>query len=351
MEKREYYYWFDWIRFLAALICVECHVRYALLDPVCWNDDSWYISVLYYITHVNTQVYSFFIMSGFLVGGKSIEKILNGTFDLKKYAIDRGVRIYLPFLPALFFSLIIKVWILDSPVALSDFIGNLLPLQYITSSPLIVTFWTLSYEVWFYIFMGAFAGFWCIRNRRIVFFFCILISLFALSLLKSSVFFYWLLGAFVYFVPVKKNRIVLISMILVIISLEILRLFPQYVLPGFVGKDIPYVVILYVFTIAFSFLLKQVMLFKPSSSFAKGIEYIGRKLSAFTYTLYLMHIPFIFLLEKIGFIQRMSTISWEFVVYWILSTLICLVCCYLTYLLFEKHTGKVKYYIQKKIKS
>lgn len=348
MEKKEYYYWFDWIRFLAALICVECHLRYVLLDPVCWNDDSWYVSLLYYITNVNTQVYSFFILSGFLVGGKSIEKILNGTFNLKNYLIDRGVRIYLPFLPSFFLALVVKVCVLDNPVTLREFIGNLLPFQNILSSPLIVTFWTLSYEIWFYIFMGSFAGFWCIKNKKMIFFLCVLVSFFVLSKLSFSVFSYWLLGALAYFVPVKKNRIVLISMILIIIFLEVVHLFPLDVLPDSLGKGIPYVVILYVFTIAFSLLLKQVIQFKPLSPFTKKIENTGRRLSSFTYTLYLMHIPFIFILEKIGFIQRMTSISWKFLFYWIVSTLICLVCCCLAYLLFEKHTYKVKQFIQKK---
>lgn len=341
MEKKEYYYWFDWIRFIAALICVECHVRYALLDPICWDDDEWYVSILYYITHVNTQVFSFFILSGFLVGGKSIEKILNGTFKLKNYLIDRGVRIYLPFLPALLFASVVKSLVLDTPLTLREFTGNLLPLQNIFSPPLIVTFWTLSYEIWFYIFMGSFAGFWCIKNKRMIFFICILVSFFALSRLTFSTFSYWLLGALAYFVPVKKNRVVLISMILIILSLEIVRLFPD-----FLGRSVPYVAILYIFTIAFSLLLKQVMQFKPSSSFVKGIENIGHQLGSFTYTLYLMHIPFIFILEKIGFIQRMTYISWKFLFYWIICTLICLICCYLTYLLFEKHTNKVKRFVQ-----
>ena len=45
----------------------------------------------------------FFVLSGFLVGGMSLERYLHGKFEFKKYIIDRISRIYTPFVPAVFF--------------------------------------------------------------------------------------------------------------------------------------------------------------------------------------------------------------------------------------------------------
>ena len=63
-----------------------------------------------------------------MVGGKVLERVANGVFDLRAYAIDRFSRIWVPLVPALFFTAGVALfW--GRPVSSFDFIGNLLGLQ------------------------------------------------------------------------------------------------------------------------------------------------------------------------------------------------------------------------------
>ena len=67
-------------------------------------------------------------MSGFLVGGKAIERLQQGVFDIKGYAIDRTVRIMLPLISALL--LFIPVAIIQGfCIDWKAWLGNLFSLQ------------------------------------------------------------------------------------------------------------------------------------------------------------------------------------------------------------------------------
>ncbi len=103
----------------------------------------------------------FFVLSGFLVGGKVLERIVNGSFDLKAYTLDRVSRIYIPLIPALIFTAVVNCLICGRPFSVLSLVGNLFGLQGVWSQipafagndPL----WTLSYECWFYVLGGLVA--------------------------------------------------------------------------------------------------------------------------------------------------------------------------------------------------
>ena len=60
------------------------------------------IFAFYSLTRLgNEAVLIFFVMSGFLVGGKRDRGCNKVSFDIKGYAIDRTVRIMLPLISAL----------------------------------------------------------------------------------------------------------------------------------------------------------------------------------------------------------------------------------------------------------
>ena len=158
-HNKQHYYWLDLLRFISALLVVICHYRgnffieYGLLSN---EDKNIFTQIFYFIGKLgNEPVIVFFVLSGFLVGGKALQRILNNEIDVKSFFIDRFTRIMLPLLATLLLMIIIAI-ILGDPIPFKDILGSLFSLQGILTgfggnTPL----WSLAYEVWFYIFIGC----------------------------------------------------------------------------------------------------------------------------------------------------------------------------------------------------
>ena len=87
------------------------------------------VAAFYALTRVGGEaVVAFFVLSGFLVGGKAIERMREGTFRPGDYAIDRLVRLMLPLAPALLFTALVGLYV-NGTVNVAQFVGNLLSLQ------------------------------------------------------------------------------------------------------------------------------------------------------------------------------------------------------------------------------
>lgn len=122
------------------------------------------IFLFYTITHFPAEaVLLFFVLSGFLVGGKVIERCNARNFDTLSYTIDRFVRIMLPLVSALILSVVIDA-IRGVEIIPGRVIGNLFSLQGIWCNSQVEVLWSLSYEVWFYILAGC-AGFLIMQKR------------------------------------------------------------------------------------------------------------------------------------------------------------------------------------------
>lgn len=145
----------------------------------------------------------FFVLSGFLVGGKGLERIRNHSFDVSSYAIDRTVRIGIPLVTAIALGIVVKNITGMECDYLSAF-GNLLSLQGILCEPFVSPFWSLSYEVWFYVFLAA-IGMMMQRQRKGMWLFIIC----CLAFLRLAPYFLllWFMGAFSYYLrPSKKSK-------------------------------------------------------------------------------------------------------------------------------------------------
>lgn len=150
MKNQTHYYWLDLIRFISAFVVVISHTsivfstNYEGLAPEYHTTRN---AILYMMLRSGTEaVYIFFILSGFLVGGKAIKRIQNKTFDVLSYTIDRSVRILLPLVPALLITYIANS-IIGEYYSIWDYIGNLFSLQNIFVPPVNGVLWSLSYEV------------------------------------------------------------------------------------------------------------------------------------------------------------------------------------------------------------
>jgi peptidoglycan/LPS O-acetylase OafA/YrhL len=172
-------------RWFSAFIVILSHTRalsFVGYDALHRTWASKLLLPLYVIgAMADEAVIVFFVLSGFLVGGRAAERALGGRFNLKDYAIDRSTRIYCVLIPALaltvVFDLLGSRWLAGSglydatsPILRGRFdlpfqdalgtgtlICNLLSAQphrcsvYGSNIPL----WSLSYEVWFYACAGA----------------------------------------------------------------------------------------------------------------------------------------------------------------------------------------------------
>src|ERR1035438_8094589 len=82
-EAKEHLYWLDWLRFTAALMVVATHARggnwveWARLDAACRTK---VVAVFFAMTRAGSEwVTVFFVLSGFLVGGKVLDRAMKGS--------------------------------------------------------------------------------------------------------------------------------------------------------------------------------------------------------------------------------------------------------------------------------
>lgn len=168
-QSNKHLYWLDLIRFLAAFAVMACHFRGAFFEEYSnlpADQHNPLIFSFFFITRLGFEaVLIFFVLSGFLVGGKAIKRLAEGTFNAKDYAIDRFARIMLPLVASYLLYLPICLYY-DIPIKISDWLGSLFSLQGVLTGSAFETLWSLSYEVWFYIIILALGMIWSVRQDK-----------------------------------------------------------------------------------------------------------------------------------------------------------------------------------------
>jgi peptidoglycan/LPS O-acetylase OafA/YrhL len=145
------------------------------------------------------SVLIFFVLSGFLVGGKAWDQARSKTFSAGKYAIDRLVRIQIPLMGAIALT-VIAYWSVPNAHDSAQILGNFFSLQGVFVPVLNGNdaLWTLSYEVWFYILGGAVAYIAGRRGFSLVAALLILAGIFVFTRLNAFYLFPWVAGAVAY---------------------------------------------------------------------------------------------------------------------------------------------------------
>lgn len=355
------FYWLDLLRFLAAFAVLINHFRADVFTDyynLPLDQQTGMMSFFYLITRLGYEaVLIFFVLSGFLVFGRLIERLRNNTFNPVNYAIDRSVRIMLPLISAVVFVAIASI-ICDNPkdTDFVDYIGNIFSLQGVFVKPINGSFWSLAYEVWFYILAGAFAVVFISKKRSnsTLALFVAFISILVFSKLYCLYLLIWVLGGIAYAsIGIKKSRWALYGSLIAICACII-------ALQATCASQRPTGILNYLpttnrgaisiwFSIFVCIFIKQIILFKPRFKFTSFIERKGTKLAAFSYTLYLTHNPVRWLLEKAGVPMKMERVNFESISVFIFTIVVALVVAYCIYWCFEKRTPQVKAFIRKKI--
>lgn len=175
----------DFFRWVSAFIVLLAHSRSIFFVP--WGEVASpdVVSLTLYTVSGwgDYGVLAFFAISGYLIGGGTLEKMREGRFALSYYLIDRFSRIYIVLVPAL-----LLVWLLDSAglrwlngsgiytqaypvgalpfpvdgvIGLPPFLANALMLQNVATPPFGTAqpLWSLSWEWWSYMISPFLIGF------------------------------------------------------------------------------------------------------------------------------------------------------------------------------------------------
>jgi len=233
-------------------------------------------------------------------------------------------------------------------------IGSLLSLQGILTDPAFETLWSLSYEVWFYILTCGVGIIIMKRKEGNVLKYNTGIALFLLSLLafiKLSVtyLFVWIIGAIALWREPKPNRTVLLTMAIISFSIMILLQLgsgSHFIANSVVSDDALRKFLIVLFGFSFAKFIQHVIQIAPSSVTVRGgillvINGLGSRLAAFSYTLYLTHVPVLKLLIGLGAPKSTSLSASSIGLYFLWLT-IAMAVAYALYYLFERNTSKVK---------
>lgn len=353
--KIQHFYWLDALRFIAAFMVLLSHARNtffpAFADLPVGQQNIFTMTFTMFCRMGHEAVVIFFVLSGFLVGGRGIERISDGTMNVKSYAIDRFSRIYPPLVAAVLFYYITSLCISDTPFQWSTAIGNLFNLQGICCKSLVSPFWSLSYEVWFYIILGVLAVLLKAskdtKKLLYIVLFVASVSVFVLGL-KMHYLFIWLMGAVAYLTkPQKKNKVVLF---LSIAGLFAAILYWQlskdtrsldFAVEG-TNKELMEIIM----SLMVCLLIQQAILFEPQNKIEKCFEKGFGKLASFSYTLYLSHrIVFLWIVAFI-FPEDTCQFTVKGVLIFLAIILITLLCCWAIYLFSERYSPRIKKHLK-----
>jgi peptidoglycan/LPS O-acetylase OafA/YrhL len=289
--------WIDWLRFIAAFMVVVGHARFqhfGYYDELAIAGKGLWSEILFLIPRfANEAVTVFFVLSGFLVGGRCVERVIAGSFDAWSYVVDRSSRIWLPLVPT-----VLITWAVTATrgeqVPVWEGIGNLLSVQGVFVEPLTnnTSLSSLSYEIWFYglalgVALAVGAGG---RRARLAGLLIGVVSLAMFTKLQACYLFVWLAGSLGYFLDRRRGQWGLLFVGVAVASAgAIASAFTVEVrsldLPGLVRFLPPREISLMALGLGMSLLIPALAGFRPVRGAPVRVEALGVSLAAWSYSL------------------------------------------------------------------
>jgi peptidoglycan/LPS O-acetylase OafA/YrhL len=278
------------------------------------------IKAFYFVTGLGGEaVIVFFVISGFLVGGGAAKKFLQGRYDAKDYAIHRVSRIYTVLIPALLVGYALDsiglayfnqstiytshaayptlplYEVVSHSLTIKALMGNLLMLQnwFVpilgSNGPL----WSLALEWWYYCIFWAILGFASTHNSMLVksaYGVFALLLLFLLPMKTVLWFLIWLMGVALAWSGTLKYRVnPILALVLFVGILIVVRLSNS--LQNLSGSEPLYLVFMKDLAVAIGCFVLLASL-SHIRRFPLGTENFHRMMANFSYTIYLVHFPF-----------------------------------------------------------
>lgn len=345
--------WLDLLRFLAAFAVLVSHARQmSFVEYGALPEDTHTVAVRLFFAMTrlgHESILIFFVLSGFLVGGKLLDRTQKGDFNVASYFLDRSVRLFVPLIPALLLTYIVGA-VVSEPVSIFQFVGALLHVQgvLVDYPEANGSLWTLAYEGWFYILAGFAALTLMKSKRRSAYFIALIAALCVFTKLDPVYLFCWLIGAISFLGSDgrKFSRARFCSSIAIFtVSIFFIQTGKATVSLERIIPVPPIDVSRILFCTAACFMIQQLVLIVPTSTPAKFVNSMGTRLAAFSYTLYLVHYPVLVAFGYAGW-ARASTVNVTTVTQYFVQVLTCLAVAYAFYLPFERNTDAIKHWIK-----
>lgn len=345
--QKNHLQWLDWMRFLAALLVVIVHVRGASVVAfgALPDQQKTVVAALFFaVTRIGHEaVICFFVLSGFLVGGKVFERMHRGDFRIGDYVVDRVSRLYLPLI------LTAAVGIATGEtMSAGQFVGNLFSLQGIVVSPPALNgpLWSLSYEFWFYALAGAIAV--AVTRKSQIAFVLLVLVLTLFAILQPHYLICWMIGAVAYVCrPRQRSPFLIVLGICLTLGgtglSQLLSASDSLTVPalGFMNAEMATIVL----AAGIAIFIQQIILVVPRREGTRRLEAAGTRLAEFSYTLYLTHYPIVMGLSALGFGQAPELGAGTLMTMGA-KIMLCLLVAWILYLLFERHTHRVRRWLK-----
>ena len=238
----------------------------------------------------------FFVISGYLVGGKTYEQTLKKEFIWKRFLTDRLCRLWIVLIPGLIFTLFVD-WAMGYKINISIKSG-LCNIFFLMSSQCSsygnnASLWSLGYEFYFYLAFALVSVFLfqLKSSDKKILYICLFFLLSIIFTPKLFILFpAWLIGVLGYIVETK-----LLSTQLMKIKIQYLYLGVPLLLAGFFISDLlslsENMTILFISIPAFFFTISVVVISKRTK---KRLCYVSKTLDFFgssSYSIYVFHLP------------------------------------------------------------
>lgn len=304
------------LRGLAALQVVAAHVRaqfYPGLSTIA-DPPAGYVVLAFATGFAHQAVVVFFVLSGWLVGGSLMNK-LDEPQALLSYAIDRITRLWIVLVPAFLASLCIGMLVGEvhagradlastSEYSLLTFAGNMFGLQDLAVPRYGGNFalWSLTYETWYYVLFPLGVLMFARPAPADKAIGAVAMAVFAWYLNAAILLYFtlWLLGAAFSRVHIGMTRRARWALAIVFATTAVW--FRLYGSNNILTEESYLQDLLY--SLLFLMLLCNLQSKIPAASTrVKRLARVGDFFAGFSFTLYVIHVPLIFLLRHLNVTQ------------------------------------------------
>jgi peptidoglycan/LPS O-acetylase OafA/YrhL len=352
------------LRGIASLQVAAAHLRAEIYPGLRGLEEPGiaYTALAFFTGFAHQAVMVFFLISGWLVGGSLLNK-LGQPRALRSYAIDRVTRLWTVLAPTLFMMLGIGLVIgavTPEPAGFGPaagdfsagaFAGNLLGLQTILVDRFGGNYalWSLANETWYYIqfplLVFVFTGRGLLQQAACAVLLALTVAF--LPFVMTLYFGIWLLGAAFSRIRVETTFATRMLLLAAAIGISVYyRIFGlnDDILPESFGQDV-------ICTLSVVVLLGA--MHQPidrQSAILRRLGGFGKWLSEFSFTLYVLHVPMIDLMQHIGLTQfgrhKLDPgSSADFAIYFGMLAIL-MASAYLSYLVFERNTYRVRRFVK-----
>ncbi|MCH4544017.1 acyltransferase family protein [Ochrobactrum sp. A-1] len=337
--------WLDWVRFLAAFVVLASHARhfsFVSYGSLGSSDQHLLTAIWFASTRLaNEAVIAFFVLSGFLVGGRVIEKVRRGSFHPGQYVLDRFIRIQVPLIPAVLFAAAVAA-VQGEPARWVITLGNMLSLQgsIVPVHPKNEPLWSLAYEVWFYIVAGSLAALLTSRRYRLRSILMLAEAVAVFVRLDPFLFIPWGAGAIAYLYRPERFRFLqsgtAVALMLGATAYSHMSRASDFM--GTTGDATSLRLGILGVSLGLALLLPQLRTVRLGA--ASRLAKLGTSLAAFSYSLYLVHVPVLYLMEP--YLRPATNISLFTVAVYLLMMAVCMIVAWAFAAIFEANTARIK---------